>query len=63
MPVMSLKEIKDSVLALPEGDRSEFFRWVRAQDRDYGDVDPEAVSEIVTEVWQEEAKFDATKRA
>lgn len=60
---MSLTELQKSVLALPAEERSQFFRWVHAQEDAYGDVDPEAVVEIVGEVWEVEAKEHATKSA
>ena len=59
---MSLKELQQSVMALPVKERSQFFRWVHAQEDAYGDVDPEAVAEIVGEVWDAEAKEYATER-
>ena len=50
---MSLKELQQSVLALPADDRSRFFQWVRRQE-EYGDVEPEAVAQLVSEVWEAE---------
>lgn len=59
---MSLAELQQSVLALPEKERHEFFRWMLLQEQDYGDVDPEAVAQIVSEYWAEEEKSDATNK-
>ena len=56
---MSLKELQESVLALPADDRSRFFQWVHQQE-EYGDVDPEAVAEFVSEVWEAEENQSAT---
>ncbi|MBI2924503.1 MAG: hypothetical protein HYY24_02230 [Verrucomicrobia bacterium] len=51
---MSVQELKESVLALPERERHDFVVWASRLERDYGDVDPEAVCQIVAEIWDED---------
>jgi hypothetical protein len=56
---MSLKELQENVLALRPEDRVQFFRWIHEQEETYGDVDPEAVAHIVSEVWAADEKRNA----
>ena len=51
---MSLQELKESVLGLPEKERHEFVVWASRLEETYGDVNPEAVAQIVAEVWDED---------
>jgi hypothetical protein len=51
---VSLQELKASVLGLPEKERHEFVLWASRLEQSYGDVDPEAVAQIVAEVWDED---------
>ena len=51
---MSVQELKENVLALPEKERHEFVVWTLGLQRDYGDVAPEAICQIVAEVWDED---------
>lgn len=50
---MSLLQLQESVLSLPEPERHQFFAWVNQQEASYGDVNPEAVCQFVAEVWDD----------
>ncbi len=51
---MSLAELKQSVLALPEIERHEFLVWVNRLEADYGDVSGEALDELAAEIWDQD---------
>ena len=51
---MSLAELKQSVLTLPENERHEFVVWVNRLERDYGDVPGEALDQLAAEIWDQD---------
>jgi hypothetical protein len=48
---MSLTELKQSILTLPEKERHEFVIWVNRLEADYGDVPGEALDQLAAEIW------------
>ncbi len=50
---MSLAELKQSVLTLPENERHEFVVWVNRLEGDYGDVPGEALDQLAAEIWDQ----------
>ena len=51
---MSLSELKESVLALPQGDRHDFVVWVERLEANYGDVPGEALDQLAAEIWDQD---------
>ena len=51
---MSLAELKESVLALPKGERHEFVVWVNRLESEYGDVSGEALDQLAAQIWDED---------
>ena len=51
---MSLAELKQKVMALPENERHEFVTWVNRLEADYGDVPGEALDQLAAEVWDQD---------
>ena len=51
---MSLTELKESVLTLPENERHEFVVWVNRLEADYGDVPGEALDQLAAEIWDQD---------
>ncbi len=51
---MSLAELKQSVLTLPENERHEFVVWVNRLEGDYGDVPGEALDQLAAEIWDQD---------
>jgi len=49
---MSLAELKDNVMALPESERHDFIVWLNRLD--YGDIPGEALAEMAAEVWDQD---------
>jgi phage-related protein len=49
---MSLAELKDNVMALPESERHDFVVWLNRLD--YGDIPEEALAELAAEVWDQD---------
>jgi len=58
---MSVQELKERVLALPERERHDFVVWASQLEHDYGDVDPESVCQVVAAVWNEEERHARTR--
>ena len=52
--LMSLAELKDNVMALPESERHEFVVWLNRLEQDYGDIPGEALAEMAAEVWDQD---------
>ena len=52
--VMSVAELKDSVLALPHAERHEFVVWVNQLEADCGDVPGEALDRLAAEIWDQD---------
>ncbi|MGA2173876.1 MAG: hypothetical protein ABSH38_02725 [Verrucomicrobiota bacterium] len=51
---MSLAELKDTVIALPERERHDFVVWVNRLEQNYGDVSAEALAQLAAEIWDED---------
>ena len=51
---MTLPELKQSVLALPDDKRHEFVVWVNRLEGDYGDVPGEALDQLAAEIWDQD---------
>jgi len=51
---MSLAELKQSILTLPERERHEFVVWVNRLEADYGDVPGEALDQLAAEIWDQD---------
>ena len=51
---MSVAEIKQSVLALPEPERHEFIIWAQRLESPYGDVPGEALDQLAASIWDED---------
>jgi hypothetical protein len=54
---MSLAQLKDSVLALPEEERHEFLIWVNRLEGDYGDVPGESLDRLAAEIWEQDDQY------
>jgi len=54
IPLMSLAELKDNVLALPESERHDFVVWLNRLEQNYGDIPEEALAEMTAEVWDQD---------
>jgi len=52
--LMSLAELKDNVMALPESERHDFVVWVNRLEQNYGDIPGEALAELAAEVWDQD---------
>ena len=53
-PLMSLAELKDNVMALPESERHDFVVWLNRLEQNYGDIPEEALAEMTAEVWDQD---------
>ena len=51
---MSLSELKETVLTLPEVERHEFFVWVNRLQSGYADIPGEALDRLAAEIWDED---------
>ena len=51
---MSLAELKQNVLTLPDEDRHEFVVWVNRLESNYGDVPGEALDQLAAEIWDQD---------
>ena len=51
---MSLTELKQTILTLPEGDRHEIAVWLNRLDADYGDAPGEALDQVAAEIWDQD---------
>ena len=51
---MSLAELKNSVMALPENERHDLAVWMNRLEQNYGDIPEEALAEITAEVWDQD---------
>jgi hypothetical protein len=54
---MSVAELKEKVLALPEDERHEFIVWAYRLEHDYGDVGGEALDALTAEIWDQDDKY------
>jgi hypothetical protein len=51
---MSLAELKQNILTLPENERHEFVVWVNRLESNYGDVPGEALDQLAAEIWDQD---------
>ena len=51
---MSLTELKQTILTLPESDRHKIAVWLNRLDADYGDVPGEALDQVAAEIWDQD---------
>ena len=51
---MSLIELKQNVLALPEDERHQLVVWLNRLEGDYGDVPGEALDQLTAEIWDQD---------
>jgi hypothetical protein len=51
---MSVAELKESVLALPQDERHDFLVWVNRLEAGYGDVPGEALDQLSAEIWDQD---------
>jgi len=51
---MSLAELKETVLALPETERHDFVVWLNRLEQNYGDVPGEALAQLAAEIWDQD---------
>jgi len=51
---MSVAELKESVLALPQSERHEFVVWVNQLEANSGDVPGEALDQLAAEIWDQD---------
>jgi hypothetical protein len=51
---MSVAELKDSVLALPEKERHELAVWINRLEAECGDVPGEALDQLAAEIWDQD---------
>jgi hypothetical protein len=59
---MSLAELKNNVLALPETERHDFVVWLNRLEQNYGDVPGEALAKLSAEIWDQDDRH-APRRA
>ena len=52
--LMSLAELKNNVMALPESERHDFVVWLNRLEQNYGDIPGEALAEMAAEVWDQD---------
>jgi hypothetical protein len=53
-PVMSVGELKDNVLALPQRERHELAVWINQLEANAGDVPGEALDQLAAEIWDQD---------
>ena len=51
---MSLAELKENVLALPQSERHDFVVWLQRLEATYGDVPGEAFDKLAAEIWDQD---------
>jgi hypothetical protein len=51
---MSLAELKDNVMALPESKRHAFAVWLNRLEQNYRDIPGEALAELAAEIWDQD---------
>ena len=51
---MSLAELKQSILTLPENERHEIVVWLNRLEADYGDVPGEVLDELAAGIWDQD---------
>jgi len=53
---MSLAELKESVLSLPENERHDLVVWLNRLEADYGDLPGEALDQLAAEIWDQDER-------
>ena len=51
---MSLTELKQTILTLPESERHEIAVWLNRLGADYGDVPGETLDKVAAEIWDQD---------
>ena len=51
---MSLAELKQNILTLPENERHEMVVWVNRLEAGCGDVPGEALDQLAAEIWDQD---------
>ena len=51
---MSVAELKDSVLALPDRERHELAVWINRLEAEIGDVPGEVLDQLAAEIWDQD---------
>jgi hypothetical protein len=51
---MSLAEVKQNVMALPERQRHDLLVWLTRLDSGYGDIPGETLDHLAAEIWDED---------
>jgi hypothetical protein len=54
LAVMSVAELKESVLALPQSERHDLVVWINRLEEGSGDVPGEALDQIAAEIWDQD---------
>jgi hypothetical protein len=52
--LMSLAELKDNVMALPDRERHDFVVWLNRMEQSYGDISGAALAELAAEAWDQD---------
>ena len=52
--LMSLAELKDNVMALPENERHDLAVWLNRLQQHYGDIPGEVLAELAAEIWDQD---------
>ena len=51
---MSLVELKNNVMALPESERHDLAVWLNRMEHSYGDIPGEALAAVAAEIWDQD---------
>ena len=51
---MSLAELKQNLLTLPDDERHEFVVWANRLEASYGDVPGEALDQLAADIWDQD---------
>lgn len=63
LPVMSVAELQESVLALPQRERHEFVVWINRLEAGHGDVPGEALDQLAAEIRDEDDRITSARCA
>jgi hypothetical protein len=53
---MSVAELKNSVMALPQRERRELFVWLTRLETDSGDIPGETLDQLAAEIWDQDER-------
>jgi|SRR5213075_932202 len=59
MGEMSLAELKESVLTLPQKERHDLLIWLNRLEASHGDIAPEALDQLAAEIWDQDDRHAA----